>query len=280
MERIVNEEPVGRGAVRERPGRAPVHRETVVPIAHAVDDLAPPAEFVVSPAAVTRTLGALVLALVGAHVVGQLSRLYAGRDSLFGLVQLFDLNLERNVPTWYATVSLLLCAVLLAVVARLARRAHRPYVAHWTALAIGFLLLSVEEMLDYHSALKAVSVPGEQARGFLLHAWVVPAAVIALVVAAVYLRFLMHLPARSRRLFVLAGLLYVGGAVGLESVSGQAQELFGRGSAPLALASTLEETAEMAGVLVFVYALLDYLHRAAPVLRLRLASSSRPVAVR
>ena len=46
--------------------------------------------------------------------------------------------------------------------------------------------------------------------------WVIPALLAVTVFALVYLRFLFALPNRFRWLFILAAVLYVGGAAGLQ----------------------------------------------------------------
>src|SRR5262245_40882879 len=57
-----------------------------------------------------------------------------GRDDLEDFLITFDLDAESNLPTWYASIALLACAVLLGRIATLTRRAHRPFAGHWRAL--------------------------------------------------------------------------------------------------------------------------------------------------
>jgi hypothetical protein len=62
-------------------------------------------------------------------------------------------------------------------------------------------------------------------------------------------------------LFVASGVLYVGGALMLEMAGGVAMDRVGRGTLPVVVLYTLEELAEMSAVVLFIYALLDYLAR-------------------
>jgi len=73
--------------------------------------------------------------------------------------------------------------------------------------------------------------------------------------AVAYAPFVARLDARTRRLFVVSGALFVGGALGMEFVQGWHDGLYGR-DGTTALITTVEEVLEMSGVTVFVYALL------------------------
>jgi hypothetical protein len=89
----------------------------------------------------------------------------------------------------------------------------------------------------------------------------VPGALFALCVAAVYLPFLARLPARTRNLFFLAGFVYVSGAIGFEMVGGRQAALYGDDNLTYKLLAHVEESLEMAGLVVLLYALLDYAAR-------------------
>ena len=93
--------------------------------------------------------------------------------------------------------------------------------------------------------------------GFLYYAWVLPYGILVALFLAVYAGFVRRLPAATRRLFLLAGALYVSGALGFELVEGlYASRAGGRLFAALI---TVEECLEMLGVVLFIYALLSYL---------------------
>lgn len=91
---------------------------------------------------------------------------------------------------------------------------------------------------------------------------VVPGRVFSLLVlllAVTYWRFLLHLPFRSRMLFLTSAVVYVGGALGMEMVGGWYAQNYGSGNLSYVAIATLEETLEMLGVVIFIYALLRYL---------------------
>jgi hypothetical protein len=67
------------------------------------------------------------------------------------------------------------------------------------------------------------------------------------------------LPARTRRLFLAAGAIFVAGAIGVEAVSGMQASLHGEQNLTYHLVITVEELLEMTGIVIFIYALLDYI---------------------
>jgi len=74
-----------------------------------------------------------------------------------------------------------------------------------------------------------------------------------------YLKFLLHLPRKTRDLFLLAGSIYVGGALGMEMVCGYYADAVGQRNLIYGLMASVEEILEMVGVIVFIYALLSYI---------------------
>ena len=56
----------------------------------------------------------------------------------------------------------------------------------------------------------------------------------------------------------MAATLFIGGAIGVELVGGRHVELHGRQNWTYSMIVTVEESLEMAGLIVFIWALLDY----------------------
>lgn len=69
----------------------------------------------------------------------------------------------------------------------------------------------------------------------------------------------MRLPARTAFLFVVSGAVYVGGAIGFELIGGYYAKANGVENLTYSMISTVEESLEMSGVIVFIYALLKYI---------------------
>ncbi|MDA0659716.1 MAG: hypothetical protein O2931_13765 [Planctomycetota bacterium] len=96
--------------------------------------------------------------------------------------------------------------------------------------------------------------------GVFLFVWVIPYGIAMLALAALYARFLWRLPSTTRSMFFLAAATFLAGAVGLEMVGGVVYE---RGNyeraIPIDVCNGLEESLEMLGVVIFLFALTGYL---------------------
>lgn len=154
---------------------------------------------------------------------------------------------------------LLLCSVLLAGITLSRRAVSSHYVRHWGLLGAIFLYLAADELLQIHEESSGFlrSILGTD--GFLYYTWIIPALILLFIFGALYASFVITLPAKIRLLFLTAGSIYVAGAVGLEMVGGYYASAHGEESARFIAETTAEEFLEMLGIVVFIYALLEYM---------------------
>lgn len=205
-----------------------------------------------------RALTAVALALTALSAVTWALRVRLG-VSLFGLGRLLGTDLEQSLPTWYAVLLLAAAAALLWACARgEAARGNRDVLA-WRALAALFLLISVDEQVGIHENAGRMIRGGTELSGFFYFAWVAPALAFLAALAVVFSGFLLRLEARRRNQFLLAGALYVAGAVGMEMVGGKVFEAHGRESFYYAACFHVEELLEMLGTGFFIAALVEHL---------------------
>jgi len=197
--------------------------------------------------------------VAGAGLAVELVHTRSHAPAVERLVELCSLSYEANLPTWYASSLLLACALLLTAIAGDAAARGGPRRRHWAGLAAGFFLMSLDEAIELHEHLGGLVGAG----GPLYFDWIVPAAIVVAAVAAIYLPFLRELPPRRRRWFVLAGALYVGGAVGVEVPLGWWTDHAGTDNAVYALIDWVEETLELAGATLFLLALAERWHERA-----------------
>jgi hypothetical protein len=188
---------------------------------------------------------------------------FVAHESLVGtetLVEAFSLNSEQNLPTWFASASLLVCSVLIYVIALAKKSMGDSYARHWTALSAIFLLLSLDETARYHELSAKVIKRFLVLSGPLQSGWVIPASVAVLVFLVAYLKFLAHLPSRTRWMFIASWGLLFGGSIGIEIVGDYFQfVVFGSRNLAVNMISTLEECLELMGMVVFIYALTSYI---------------------
>jgi len=230
-------------------------------------------ELVFSPKNITRFFLVIVIFLVLAHLVGLFSRFVFDHDYVYGSVPFFDLNGERNLPAMYSAVSMIVCTAFLGLIGLAKRKNRQPYGFHWIGFGFVFLFLAVDEFLQLHDKLHEPMVNALDLSGLLFVGWVVPYAAAMLILAAIYFNFLRNLPRRTLIWFMVSGFVFVAGAMGVEAVSGRHIELYGRDFV-YTLINTFEEMLELAGILMFIYALASYIDTELKDLRIRITSSA------
>ncbi|MFB9376578.1 hypothetical protein ACFFKU_11675 [Kineococcus gynurae] len=166
-----------------------------------------------------------------------------------------DLDTEQNLPSWYS--SMLLCVTGLSTL-EVGRRAvveKLRYRWHWFVLGLGFLYLSLDELVGLHEKLAEPMAGLVGTSGILRYSWIAAAAPLAVMLVIAYLGFLRAQPGRILRLMLLGGGLYLGGAIVVEALGGY---LISAGSDELGvgvgLVATVEEFFEMSGPAVFLVA--------------------------
>lgn len=214
-----------------------------------------------NPPVIAWVLGSAASFLVLVSLAGdilQFTQWHAYTEKLFPL---FDLDEEYNIPTFFSVMLLIFAGLLLAVITMQTGRRQASDLSKWLILSLGFFCMAYDEAFLVHERLihPIRSLLGNSSLGIFYYAWVIPGMTLVFFLALFYLKFLLHLPARTRFRFVLAATLYLGGCIGFEFIGGWYAEANGTHSLAYNLITTVEESLEMAGLIVFIHALLAYL---------------------
>ncbi|HET7501328.1 MAG TPA: hypothetical protein VFK02_10010, partial [Kofleriaceae bacterium] len=122
------------------------------------------------------------------------------------------------------------------------------------AIALGYV--SLDEAAEIHEHLGGLI----GTHGILYFDWVIFAAALLVVLVGLYFRFVFALPPATRNGLIIAAVIYVLGAVGMELPLGWYTEHYGNDGLGYAMIDWCEETLEMIGA---TWALLVLLrHRA------------------
>lgn len=170
-------------------------------------------------------------------------------------VEFLSLSHESNLPTWAASAMHGISALLLAMIAS-SRPLEEKGRRLWWLLAAIFTYISIDETVQIHERMNAWFDWG----GALYFGWVVPASIFVLVLSISMLGFLKRLPSATRRRMILAACLFVGGAIGIELVLGVWTDSEGSHNLGYALIDWVEESMELSGIALFVYALVAFWH--------------------
>lgn len=221
-------------------------------------------------------LAAGVGLLAIAHLLGQYSIHVLNRSNVYGLIDRFHLDGEANVPSWYAGLLLLACALVFLLIAVSKWQESDRFARHWAGLAVIAAIMCFDEGAQFHEMLtRPTREFADGTGGWLRSYWVVPGTILALIVGLAYLRFLRHLPRAVAARFLAAGGIFLAGAIGLESVGGWYITSRGTGVGYHLIAGT-EEVLEKVGVLVALNTALAYLANQTPAIRLALRPDAAP----
>lgn len=231
------------------------------------------ARLIISPRRVAVWLSLVATGLSVAHLVMVWLRRERDMDVVMGLARLFDFYHENNFPSYFSALLLLGAAALLVMIGTSGVAEFRRYRFHWVVLGIVFAFLSCDELLALHERLMLPTRQSLHTTGLLYAAWIIPYGTAVLALAVVYIRWFFSLRVETRWRFLVAGVLFVMGAIVLEAVSGAEWELHRTRTLALDACIFLEDAFEMAGVIVFIHALLLEMARAG--LRLEFAGAAR-----
>lgn len=167
-------------------------------------------------------------------------------------VRYTDVDREGNVPVWFQSAVLCTNVLLLWTAAGDSREREDGWARYWNVLALVFAYLSLDELTELH---EQAIVPIQKlvgAGGLLYFAWIVVAVPLLVIFGLYYVKFLRSLPRRTLTGILVAGGLFVGGAVVLEAIGGSLYSGIGEDTVLYSLEAALEEALEMIGMTVML----------------------------
>ena len=213
-----------------------------------------------SPQKVTKFLLGVIAVLIVGNIIEreivQWLNLNNGSDII---PHYFNFDRESNFPTLYSALTLGFCSYLLHLIAMLKKSRQAKFANYWKALSWIFLYMAVDEACTIHELLIPILQEAFNARGILYFAWVVPALFLLAIFLLTFRQFIQNLPAKTRTMFILAGSIYIGGAIGMEMVGGYVADTFGFNTFAYGMSARIEELLEILGILIFINQLLVYL---------------------
>jgi|GEM_PF-400182 len=209
-----------------------------------------------TPSRIFIALSVVVATLATLSVLGQYQAFVLKQPGYIYLNVYFNLDGERRIPTGFSSALLLSAALILALISYQKLKDKAPYIKSWCFLSLLFVYLAIDEAAKIHEEQLDFLMPilGIQ----FLHFWVIPVSALLVIFVLGYGRFLWNLSPRYRYLFVVSGAIYVGGAIGLETIGGLYAESYGKGNFLYQIIADVEEVFEMMGITLFIYTLHNY----------------------
>jgi hypothetical protein len=215
-----------------------------------------------NPWAVTRPLALVAIIFMGIHLAMASYWILSQREYVTGYA-LLSLDREQNLPALFSTCLLLFASALFAFIAMVERASGSKDFRQWLILAVGFVLMALDENLALHERLiePMRRFLGGGRLGILYFAWVVPALVMIAVLGGYFLPFLRRLPRRTMIGLVTSAAIYLSGAIGVELFEGWWREGHAYRTIGYHLLVTLEEGMEMVGIITLIHTLFRHLAR-------------------
>lgn len=162
----------------------------------------------------------------------------------------FDLDEEEGFGTWFSAVVLLLCGISSWFALMLSREREFKMRSGWLGLTIGFPILSIDEVVGFHEFLNTIITA--------VH-WTFIGSILVLILGLLYWPFLLGLPNKTKLLMIVSGLFYIGGAIGVEMATITYEESDQLDTLAYNLWNAVEESLEMFGPILYIYAVLDWI---------------------
>lgn len=216
---------------------------------------------VISPGGTLKALLGIILLLVIASSLGVawfITWPPVARVPLW--INLFNLNLEANIPTLFSSLQLIAASCLLFGIAHCHRAQQRGSFS-WYLLGAIFVFLAIDETAALHENLTVYLRSWLGTSGYFYYAWVIPYGLAAMLLALFFARFVYHLPRATGVGFVISGGLYLAGSLGAEMLGGKYISSPGAQEITYSIIYTVEETLELLGIALFIHALLKYITR-------------------
>lgn len=211
-----------------------------------------------SPKRIIILLIFIVIGLTIASITGQFFQYYGFSHSP-QLIEKLNVDGEYTIPSLFSSFSLLFCSFLLGFISRKKWQRNDKYIWKWIGLSVIFFYLALDETISLHEQLIHPLRDLFNATGIFYYTWVIPGLILVMVVLLIYFKFIQTLPQKIKYLFIISGVFYVGGGIGMEMLGGYYAYLYDTNNFIYQILVTIEELFEMLGVVIFIYALLSYL---------------------
>lgn len=212
---------------------------------------------------------------LGVWVVGFLRILWIGligRETALGDMSKLDLDSDLTLPSWYSSLLLALCALLLFLIAMSVRARGQRDALKWGLLALIFVVLSMDEAIAIHEMSLEPIRNAFDFPAIFTFGWIPFAIALIVVLAIVYVPFLLRLPRPLAVGMLAAAVIYVFGVIGMGMVNGALfSALDQQKNLLFSLSSSIEEALEILGLTLLIMVLIDHLAMSRPPLIFRIA---------
>jgi len=207
---------------------------------------------VITPGKLRYFLLAITGFLLGAHCIVNVGIHFFGNHKYW----LDSLNMDRelNIPTLFSTLLLFSISMLMK---KLYTTSGKESPRDWLLLSKIFFFLGLDEAIQIHEIF-IIQGFRQYLHPMIGSTWVIPYGFLAICLAYRYRFFLKQLPRDTSARLVVAGLIYIVGAIGMEIIGSyliQSGIIKWQGFS-YGMITGAEETLELLGLIIAIHALI------------------------
>jgi hypothetical protein len=205
-------------------------------------------------------ISTVLTGIIGFLLIAHCIQAYFFLEGLMDYVYFLDFDIERNLPTFYSVAAIEIAALLLLVIYIYHKKNQNNYQWAWLGLSILFAFLGLDEATKIHENAGDIISYTFEATGIFYFPWVLPYGIALIFLSVIYIPWLFSIPLSNRIEFIISAIVFLSGALGMEMLSAVYAEQTSLDSYEYIRTYTIEETLEMLGVLLFIRALIRYMH--------------------
>jgi len=208
---------------------------------------------------IIKFLSVFALVLIFIHINILVIYYVVGDPDKFDFVQMFDLDMEANIPTLFSSAILLISAFLFYLLSKAPKEIKKGSKPFWLGLSFVFTFLAFDESAKIHEKIGDFTENFVDDTGFFHYPWVISYVIFVLILGVFYFRFFWRMESKVFWSFILAAVIYLGGAIGFDMLGGYESSLHSTDTITYSVLYTIEESLEMFGVIYLISILLKLL---------------------
>ena len=210
-------------------------------------------QLTISSSKIIKYLSSFSLILILIHSIILAIYFYINDPKQFNFIRLFDLDMERNIPTLFSSLLFCIASFLFYL---LYKKEKTPY---WLGLCVVFLFLAFDESAKIHESIGDFTENFIDASGYLFYPWVLSYALFVLILTLIYAKFFFKMPKKVFFSFMLSAIIFLTGAIGFDMLGGYEANLNNENTLTYCIYYTIEESLEMFGLIYLISILLGLL---------------------
>jgi len=210
---------------------------------------------------VTRTLGTITIFLAFASFIRLFIRYQVIQSQYLTVLELFNMDAEKNIPTFFYVLLLICCSLLLASISLLMAQQKSSQRNFWLILTFLFLTLSLEKAVRPQEYLlpPLMELLKNENISYIKYFPIIIALLFYLGIIVYSFMFVQKLPTITKRSFIIATCIYIIGAFVLDMVGSIFYDISGQHNIIYSILGVIEESVEMIGIIAFIHTFLNFI---------------------